>query len=272
MVYALIAIGLTLIYGVMQIMNWAHGEMVMLGAMLVHLFFGVQGFDFGIALIMAAVVIGIIAAGMESIIFKPMRGQVLPSFIMSMGLVWILQGIATAVFGVKTKTLPTVISGSVNVFGAMITFERLMLIPIAAMMITGSYVFIQKSRWGRALRAASADSIGASLQGININKMALLAMSIGSALAAFAGGLLSSMILVNPYIGGPLVFKAFIIVYLGGERSILGTTLASLIIGYTEAIVSVFWDAGWIPTIEMAILASILLFAPGGLLGRESKE
>ena len=147
-----------------------------------------------------------------------------------------------------------------------------MLMPIAAALTVGYYLFLHQTRYGRAIRATSMDEVGASLQGISVDRCAAFAMGSGSALAAAAGCLLAPIVKVNPFMGEHLVLKAFIIVFVGGRTSLAGTIIAAFIVGYTESIVTGYWSAAWIPMIEMALMAAILIFRPGGLLGVEIKK
>ena len=272
LLYALVAIGLTMIYGVMHILNWAHGEIVMLGAMGMFFFVATQELNFALSLVITVIIVALLAVLIERIVFKPMRGLHLPSFIMSMGLLYVLQTLAMIAFGTGNRILPTVLPGSVIIAGAILPKERLILIPIAAALTIGYYIFLQRTKYGRAIRATSMDEVGASLQGISVNRCAAIAMGTGGALAGAAGGLMAPIIKVTPFMGGGLVLKAFIIVFVGGRTSLVGTILASFLIGYTESIVASYWNPAWIMMVEMVILALVLLFRPGGLIGMEIKQ
>lgn len=272
LLYALVAIGLTMIYGVMHILNWAHGEIVMLGAMGMFFFVATQELNFALSLVITVIAVALLAVLIERIVFKPMRGLHLPSFIMSMGLLYVLQTLAMITFGTGDRMLPPVLPGSVIIAGAILPKERLMLIPIAAALTIGYYIFLQRTRTGRAIRATSMDEVAASLQGINVNRCAAIAMGTGGALAGAAGGLMAPIIKVTPFMGEGLVLKAFIIVFVGGRTSLVGTILASFLIGFTESIVASFWNPAWITMVEMVILALVLLLRPGGLIGMEIKQ
>ncbi len=272
LIYALVAIGLTMIYGVMHILNWAHGEFVMFGAMGAFYLMVVSKLNFALSLVVATIFVGLLGVITERIVFKPMRGLHLPSYIMSIGLVYVLQAMGSFMFGVQDKMIPTVMPGVVKIFGAILPKSRVMLMPIAAALTAAYYFFLQRTRYGRAIRATSMDEVGASLQGISIDRCAAIAMGSGSALAGAAGVLLASIVKINPFMGEALIFKAFIIVFVGGRMSLVGTIIAAFIVGYTESIVSVYWDPAWIPMIEMAVLAAILIFRPGGLVGIEVKK
>ena len=272
LLYSMVAIGLTMIYGVMHILNWAHGELVMLGAMCAYFLVAQQELNFTLSLLITVIIVGLFAVLIERYSFRYMRGLHLPSFIMSMGLVYILQAIAIAPFGAGDKMLPSVLPGSTTMFGAIVPNERLVLIPIAASITVAYYYFLQKTRWGRAIRATSMDEIGAGLQGVSPNHAAAIAFGTGSAIAAAAGHLMAPIIKINPFIGEAIVFKAFLITFVGGRLSLVGTILASFLIGYTESIIAGYWNSAWIPMVEMVILAMVLLFRPGGLIGTEVKK
>jgi branched-chain amino acid transport system permease protein len=270
LVYALVALGLTMVYGVMRILNWAHGEIVMLGAYIGWLFVVVLELNFFLALVVSMLSMAALGAGIERVMFRPMRGKAhLTPFIMSMGLVFILQVVAIAVFGVTDKAIPTVFPGTLIFAGTVIPFERLALIPIAGGLTVGYYIFLQRTKQGRAIRAAAQDETGALLQGISINRCGLIAMSTGCALAGAAGCLIAPIFTVNPFMGTKLVWKAFVIVFVGGMGSVVGTILGAFLIGFTGSIVGTLIDPKWVTMIEMLILLLILLFRPGGIMNVE---
>ena len=267
---SLFATGLTLVYGIMRIINFAHGELYMLGAFGVWIFIELLGMNYLLSLILSMVLVAILAVLLERIFFKPMRGHHIPSFIMSTGLIFVLQVSILSFFGPKDKDVYTVFPGVVKVGGASLSVERLMIIPISFVIIVGFYIFLLRSRSGRAMRAVMQDPDAAALQGVSIDKVCSLAMGIGGAMAAAAGGLLAPIFVVNPYLGPPLTWEGFIVVCLGGRTSLPGTLLAAFIMGYVKSFVSTLVDPIVALMCAAALLGIILILRPQGLLGHEA--
>jgi len=267
---SLFATGLTLVYGIMHIINFAHGELYMLGAFAVYLFFQVFGINFVVSLLLAMAVVSFLSIVIERVFFKPMRGYHIPSFIMSTGLIFVLQVMAMSLFGVKDKAVDSVFTGVLKVAGVTLSKERLMIIPISFVVIAAFYVFLLRSRSGRAMRAVMQDPDAAALQGVNIDTTCSLAMGIGGAMAAAAGGLLAPIFVVNPYLGPPLTWEGFVVVCLGGRTSLPGTLLAAFIMGYIKSFVSTLVDPIVASMCAAALLGIILIFRPQGLLGHEA--
>ncbi len=267
---SLFATGLTLVYGIMHIINFAHGELYMIGAFAVWFFFQELGINYLASLALAMAFVASLAVILERIFFKPMRGYHIPSFIMSTGLIFVLQVSIISFFGVKDKGVESVFPGLVKIAGVTLSVERLMIIPISLVVIVVFYVFLRWSRYGRAMRAVMQDPDGAALQGVSIDTVCSLAMGIGGAMAAAAGGLLAPIFVVNPFLGPPLAWEGFIVVCLGGRTSLPGTILAAFIMGYIKSFVSTLVDPIVALMCAAAILGVILIVRPQGLLGYEA--
>ena len=272
LLYVLTAMGLTMIYGVMRILNWAHGSFVMLGAFLVYYVFAKNDVHYVAGLIVAMIAMAALGIIVERLIFKPKRSAVLTAFIMSIGVLYILEVLAEMSFGSVSRFVPPMVPGSVTVAEALISVNRLVLIPIAAVLVIGYWLFLERSKWGRGIRATAQSSVGARLSGIRIDTMAVIAMASGTGMAGAAGALMAPTIGITPYIAVALSWKAFIIVFMGGRLSLLGTALAAGILGFTESFITAYWSGEWITMVEMALLAGVLLFRPGGLLGVEVRD
>lgn len=266
---ALFATGLTLVYGIMLIINFAHGELYMLGAFAVFFFAEQLGLNYFISLILAMIVVGLIAIAAERIFFKPLRGQHIPSFVMSCGLAFMFQVAAVLTFGIKDKAIDSVFPGVVTILGASVSVERLMVSLISAVLIIGFYIFLLRSRYGRAMRAVMQDPDAAALQGVSINQVCSLGIGIGAAMAAAAGGLLAPVFIFNPWMGPVLTWEGFIVVCLGGKTSLPGTLLAAFILGYIKSFVTTLVDPVAALMCGAAILGLILTLRPQGLLGHE---
>lgn len=268
--YAVLAVGLALIFGVARLANFAWGEFFMVGAYAVWFLYTLHGWPFPIALLGAMGVVGGMGLITEISIFRRLRGNIPATFMAATGLIYMLQVLVGQVWGVgRTKPVSPPLTGSLEIFGASVGWQRFVIIPAGIAMIGGLWLFLHRAKLGRALRATSQDAEAAALQGINPNKMALLAMGIASAFAGAAGALLSPVYSVTPYMGTRIVLMVFIIVVFGGVGSIEGALLASIILGFLYAVITTLYDSTVATIISALIMAAVLAFRPQGLLGRE---
>jgi len=268
-IYILVALGLTLVFGVMHILNFAHGEMYMFGSFIVFYMYGESGVNYFLALLIAMVLVGLLAIVMERIFYRRVRDKLMPGVMVAIGLSIAIQEFSRIGFGTGDRFMPTVFHGSIKLLGTTLTMERLAVIIAGAILLLALYLFVTRTRMGKAMRAVEQDSTAAFLQGISLNKTAAVCMFIGGALAAAAGGLLGPVFYVYPYMGSPMILKAFIIIILGGIGSMPGAVLGGLVLGFTESISTVFLGAKASLLIGFAMLIIILLFRPKGLLGYE---
>src|SRR5713226_8555535 len=190
-IYILMALGLTLMFGMMHIINFAHGAIYMLGAFAVYYVFFPGGAPYAAAFLLAMVLLGALGYVIERSIYRPIKGGIEPTLVALIALTTFLQAAGYPVFGQLDKHVPPVFQGTRNVLGVMISVERLMIIPLAAVLVIGLYLFINKTRLGAAMRAIEQDKEAASLQGVNVNMINGLAFGIGFALAAAAGALMA---------------------------------------------------------------------------------
>ena len=264
----LLAIGLTLIFGVMHIINFAHGEMYMAGAYGVWLLYGELGWNFFASLLITSVTVAFLGVVIERYILRRFREDFLGSFIASLGLVFILQAIALSAFGPADKGTPSVVSGTITVFGALLPLERGLIILFCAVLVLIMHFFVQRTWAGRAIRATEQDEETARLQGVNTGWMRMLCMGIGTALAALSGGLMVPVFYVNPTIGSTPVMLGFVIIVLGGMGSMTGAILGGLILGFITSFAGTFINppAGFIAS--FVILIVILIVRPTGIVGR----
>lgn len=269
MSYILVALGLTLMFGILRVFNFAHGEVYMIGGFVAYYFYGQFNMNYFITLILSLLIGGILGLIFERFIFRPFRERPFNGFIASLGLIWILQTIAATSFGVLDKSVPAVFPGVIRALGVSLSAERLGALTIGLFMGLAMYLLIQRTKTGKALRAVAQDREAASLQGVNVNRMTAFAFALGSSLAAAVGALLSSIYLVNPYIGHMPVVKAFIVIILGGMGSLPGAVLGGIILGFIEGFTAIYFNIGTVSTINFVVVIFILLVRPKGLLGRE---
>ncbi len=269
MLYILVAIGLTLVFSIMDIVNFAHGEFYMLGAFACYVLFAELHLNYFVTIILAMIGVGLFSLLIERLCFRPFRGQILQAFIVSLGLIWIFREGIRFIFGNWDKAVPPAFSGLVEIGNLSFAAERIIAAVIGAILTLLLYLFIQRTKWGRAMRAIAQDRDAAALQGINIDIISSLAFGIGCGLAAVAGVLLSPIYYASATMGAHMILKAFLIIILGGLGSIPGCLVGGLLLGFFESFGHTFFN---IPTVTIATFAAIflvLVFRPQGLFGNE---
>jgi branched-chain amino acid transport system permease protein len=264
--YALLAIGLSLVFGVAGIANLAHGEFYMLGAYVVWLFYGLRGVNYVAAVLLAMLLVGGFGIVIERGIFKPLRGNVLGVAIISVGLLFILQVLVGQIWGLGyPKRVDDPIMGALNIHGVTIGWQRVIVISAAVFLLGMLWAFLQRTKLGRAIRASAEDSEAASLQGISINRSATLAMGIGSALTGAAGALMSPVSAVHPYMGHMALLIALIVVIVGGVGNLKGTVLTAILFGFLYTVITTFLDAVIANIASVLFMVILLAIKPGGL-------
>ena len=266
-IYILMALGLTLMFGMMHIINFAHGAVYMLGAYVIYYVFFQGGAPYFAAFLGAMTLLGVFGYLVERGIYRPIKGGIEPTLVALLALSTFLQAAGYPVFGQLDKHVPPVFEGTRNVFGVMISVERLMIIPIAAALVAGLYLFIAKTKIGAAMRAIEQDKEAAALQGVNVHVINGLAFAIGFALAAAAGALIAPIFKLDPMMGEQPLLKAFIIIILGGLGSIPGAILGGLILGLIDSVVATALGAEPAFLLSFVFIILLLLFRPAGLFG-----
>lgn len=268
-IYAMVAVGLALAFGVMKMANFAHGEFFMAGAYTVYVLYALSGWPYPLAVLAAMVIVACIGLLTERFIFRPTRENVLAGFMATAGLSFILPVVVGQTWGVAMmRYIPTPYEGVVTLAGAAIGWQRVIVIPAAFGMVGLLWLFLRRARLGKALRACAQDPETAALQGISVNRMAALAMGIAGALAGLAGALMAPIHAVTPFMGHPIILLAFIIVIVGGMASIEGAVLAAVLLGFIHTFVTTLFDAVVATMVGVAFMVVVLVVKPTGLLGR----
>lgn len=268
-IYAIVAVGLAMAFGVMKMANFAHGEFFMAGAYVVYVFYALLGWPFPAAVLMAVPIVGAMGVATERLIFLPTRGNVLAGFMATAGLAFILQVLVGQTWGVGLmRSVPTPYMGAAEIFGANVGWQRLLIIPTAFVMLALLWAFLYRVRAGKALRACAQDPETARLQGIKLNRMTVLAMALSGASAGLAGALMAPIHPVTPYMGHGVILTAFIVVIMGGMESIAGAVLAAILLGFIHTFVTTLSDAIVAQMVGVAFMALVLILRPQGLLGR----
>jgi branched-chain amino acid transport system permease protein len=266
-IYILMALGLTLMFGMMHIINFAHGAVYMLGAFVIYYVFFQGGVPYFAAFVLAMILLGAFGYLIERSVYRPIKGGIEPTLVALLALTTFLQAAGYPVFGQLDKHVPPVFQGTRSIFGVMISVERLMIIPLAGVLVVALYLFISKTRLGAAMRAIEQDKEAAALQGVNVNVVNGLAFAIGFALAAAAGALMAPIFKLDPMMGEQPLLKAFIIIILGGLGSIPGAILGGLMLGLVDSIVATALGAEPAFLLSFVFIILLLLWKPTGLFG-----
>jgi branched-chain amino acid transport system permease protein len=266
-VYVLIALGFTLIFGILTIVNFAHGEMYMLGGFVIYYVFGELGCNYFLAMIITTLILTLFGMGVEKVIFRQLRGYLLGGFIASLGLSWVLVQSSMVIFGITDKAVPPAFTGTMTVLGASFPFERVAGALIGFALTGLLFLFIRYTKTGKAMRAVSQDREASYLQGINVDRINNLGFGIGCGLAGAAGGLMAPIFYISPNIGGPVLMKAFVVVVLGGMGNIPGAVVGGMLLGVLESFGSIVMPITSVQLLFFVVIVVVLLFVPNGLGG-----
>ena len=268
---ALIAVGLVMIFGVMGVINFAHGELYMVGAYCVVFLYAQENFPFLLAVAAGLVFVGIVGIVMERTMFRPLRDNPLGGLIASIGFLLILQTLAVLGFGRRMGHVPPATQDKAEIFGAVLTYQRLFVVLAAILLLAALWTFLRRSKFGRALRACAQDAEAASLQGISMNQTARIAMFIGAALAGVAGALTAPLVSPTPYIGHSIIVTAFIIIIVGGVGSLEGAVIAAVLYAFVHTFVTTFFDGVIANIVGLALMFAVLVVRPTGLFGARER-
>lgn len=271
--YVLLALGVTLIYGLLNIINFAHGEIFMLGAYFAFVCVTKWQLSYWLTAVMVMVMCAILYVVLDLVAFRKVRGFELGPLITSIGASIFLQNVALILFGGDPRELPTPYVDEIISYGFLsFSVQRFLIIPAAVVMIGGLYLMIEKTTMGLAIRAVSQDRQVASLMGINPTNIIIFTFAIAGALVAIPAVLVSPLFYIFPLMGVTMTLKAYIIVVMGGFGNMLGTILAGLILGITKSMVAGLGGSRWIDAVSFIVLVVFLLVRPYGIIGERREE
>jgi len=268
--YALVASGLTLIWGTMKMLNFAHGELYMMGGYVLYFSLILLGLHPFWGILIAMIIAFVFGLLMEKMILRPLLdkpGWHVSPIVATLGISIFLQNFALKAWGERFKSVPYFIEGTMDLFGFRVAYQRVLILVVAAIVMVGFWLYVKRSRFGIALRATAQDRDAATLLGINSHRVYLLTFGISSALAALAATMLAPIFLVNPWMGIPPQLKAFIVVVLGGLGSFGGAILGGFLLGCIESLATVFLSSEWKDVAAFAVLIAFLIFKPSGFFG-----
>ena len=266
-IYALLALGLTLLFSIMDILFFAHGALYMFGAYAAYYLVVKFNGNYILAVLISVATVGLLGMIIEKVLIKPVRGEAMPVFFVAISLNWFLENSGFAMFGIKPRSIPQVFEGKLEFLGASLTWERIAVVLIGLTAVLILHLFLTRTRWGLGMRAFSEDPEAAELQGISNDFVCSLGFFIGSGLAALAGILVGSLFIITPTMGEHAVLTGMLIIALGGLGSIPGALMAALILGFIESFAGTYVGADytWGPMFMFCFI--FLIIRPTGIMG-----
>jgi branched-chain amino acid transport system permease protein len=275
-VYALIALGYTMVYGIAKMLNFAHGDVIMIGGYVSFIAMNSAGLPAGVAILLAVLVCTVLGVLIEGLAYKPLREATsLAVLITAIGVSYFLQNAAQLIWGANPVSYTPVITGTVSLAGGKLNISIVSIVTIIACIVIMIclQLFISKGKIGKAMRACSEDKGAAQLMGINVNRTISITFAIGSALAAIAGVLLCSAYpTLMPTTGSMPGIKAFTAAVFGGIGSVPGAFIGGLLLGIIESLTKAYISTQLANSIVFAVLIIVLLFRPVGILGKKISE
>ena len=276
-VYAIIALGYTMVYGIAKMLNFAHGDIIMVGSYVAFIAINSMGLPVPVSILLSVVVCTVLGMVIERVAYKPLRhASKLAVLITAIGASYFLQNVALLIFGANTKSFTSIVgNGSIQLAGGTLSVTMVTIVTVIACVVImiGLMAFMKYSKAGHAMLAVSEDDGAAQLMGINVNATIALTFAIGSGLAAIAGVLLCSAYpSLTPYTGSMPGIKAFVAAVFGGIGSIPGAFLGGILLGVIEILGKAYISSQLADAIVFAVLIVVLVVKPTGLLGKQIQE
>jgi branched-chain amino acid transport system permease protein len=267
-IYILVALGFTLLFGIMKFVNFAHGEFAMLGGFAMYYLYGQLGVPWMLAVPLSAIAVAIGSLVLEALVFRWFYQKMFQSMIGTMGLSLAMMYLAVIIWDAYDRSIPPEFSGLISIGDAIVPLDRVAVAIIACAALAIFYFFMQFTRHGLAMRAAAVDLEIAQVQGVRTGLMYKLAFLISIGMAALAGALYAQIYTLSPFMGERPLLVAFIVVVLGGLGSIPGAALGGVIFGFLESILGTFYGASASAFVSFGVVILLLIFRPWGLLGK----
>lgn len=265
-VYGLVALGLTLVYGILHVPNFSHGALYMVGAYAAWVLMVSVGVNYWLAMLGAGVVVAIISVLCERLVFNPLRhAPPIHDKIAAIGILLFLEAVVQAIWGADFQRMPAPYPGVISFMGLFMPIQRVLIVVGAIVLMLGLHFFLKRTTTGATIIAMAQDREGAFLVGIDANKVSMITFAIAGFLAAVAAALFAPINLVYPGMGHLVIMKAFVIIVLGGMGSIPGAIVAGMIIGFAESFGAFYVSTNYKDLIAFALLVIILSLRPQGL-------
>jgi branched-chain amino acid transport system permease protein len=270
-IYITVALGFALVYGAMDVLNFAHGEIYVLAACLAHVFVVSFGVPFFLGVVICLLLVAPVGYFLERVVFRPLSGSFIRTLICIIGFMLVIQFANLHIFGPKVRTMG-ISTDAFKILGGSISVGRVQVILVGGVVVAALYLFLQWTKHGQAVYAIDQDSMAASLQGVDVNRIRSLVVMLGCSLAALAGVLVGLVYTFDPCVGLDVLLRSFTVVLIGGLGSIPGTILAGFLIAFFESYMGALTSGPFSMMLTFVLLVVVLLIKPAGLLGRSREE
>lgn len=271
LIYCLVALGITLIFSIMGVLNFAHGQMYMIGGFVIYYFYGRFNFNYFFSLLICVIILGVIGGISYQVFFRRTIHTVKHSdsiILLALGLSLILEEGALLLFKEKTRGVPPVVEGVFKIGNIYLVYQRIFMMIMALILILALLYLVHKTKLGIAMRALAQDKEGALLQGINVHTVSIIGFAIGSILAGLAGGLLTPTLAISSGVGAKMTLKSFTVMMLGGCGNVPGAIIGGFLLGFIEGIGNSYLPGAVVHLIIFSLLVLILIIRPQGIMGR----
>lgn len=269
LVIALIALGLALIFGIMEVINVAHGSLYMLGAVLAWYVLSATG-SFAAAVVAAPLAVGVLAMAMERVVLRPIENEKVLTIIATTGVMLVLQHSVLATFGGGIQRIPSPTPGAMKILGLNYPVYRLVVAGVSLAAIALLWLFLTRTRYGLWLRSVRQDAKMATALGIPVGRVYMLAVGLGGVLAGLGGVLAAPIVVIQYQMGFDILATVFIVVVIGGFGSLFGAAAAAVLLGMLEGVIMVFTTPTMARIVSLAIMGTILLARPEGMFRRRA--
>jgi branched-chain amino acid transport system permease protein len=263
-VYVLVALGVTMVYGLTRLINFAHGEIVTIGA-LITFWLVDNGVNYYLAIVLAGLAGGVLGAALDRGVFRFTRDKPINGFLVSLGLIACSQAILIKITEDNAKSITSPIKGSLQIGGIVVTWQRVFVVAVAAAMFVVLLMYLKLTRFGRATRAYSENPDASAMMGIDGRRVVLNIFVIGSMQAALAGGLVVSLYAATPSLGAGMIVKSFAVALIGGLGSVVGALIAGLGVGLSESLGAAYVSSKWTDAFGYVLMLVVLMVRPTGL-------
>jgi branched-chain amino acid transport system permease protein len=267
-IYVLIALGFTLLFGIMRVVNFAHGAFAMLGGYALYYFYGKYALPYPLAVPLAALAVASLSLAIEALVFRWFYQKMFQSMIGLLGLNMALVFSSVIIWDIYERSIPPAFNEVLKLGGLTLAGDRLVAIGIAVVALAAFWLLMTRTRYGIAMRATADDVEIAEAQGIDTRTIYRLAFFVAIFMAALAGGLYAQIYALSPFMGERPLMVAFIVVILGGMGSIVGAALGGVILGFSESVLSTFYGSAVSSFVSFGVVIALLVFRPWGLLGK----
>lgn len=268
--YILVALGFAFLFNMLGILNLAHGAVYMVGGYIGFALINSAGVNPWVAILIATLIMAGFGVVLERFCFRPFTGDFNRIVMVGVGINVVLQTAVNALLGTRMQALPSFFDGYLRFGVVSVSYQRITIFLIGAALLVSVSWFVRRTKHGQQMQAISQDIEGAALSGINVHRVSALACAIGSGMAALAGCLMGSYLMLSPYMGDLMLIKALVLVILAGIGSIGGIFVTGLLLGGLDAVAPVIFDGAVADAIPYIVVVVVLLLRPRGFFGREA--